>query len=169
MKRILSVRKSEKKGGSPGEFVGGADRAVRTKIVNLVGRGAGEDFDFLVEEDGVKSVRTAGDLLGEVVNIVDDTCLAEFVEGEDGQIEVNISLFEGALPREETVRQLKALRKKTKGIDIGDRISDMSKQGANIAYVRNPIDKGVESMEDYWRSGKKFKPNRHLKAFKEFK
>jgi hypothetical protein len=57
-------------------------------------------------------------------------------------------LSEGALPRESSVRQLKALRKLTKKTDIGERISDMNKQGANIQYIQNPID-SVESYEDY--------------------
>ena len=41
------------------------------------------------------------------------------------------------LPRQSTVDQLKRLRKLTKGIDIGDKISDMNKQGANIQYISN--------------------------------
>lgn len=64
---------------------------------------------------------------------------------------------EGALPRESTVKQLKRLRKQSKGTDIGDKISDMNKQGANIQYIRNPIDSGVESYEDYMKSGRKIK------------
>ena len=39
------------------------------------------------------------------------------------------------LPRQSTVNQLKRLRKLTKGVDIGDRISDMNKKGANIVYI----------------------------------
>lgn len=53
-----------------------------------------------------------------------------------------------SLPRQQSVDQLKKLRKVTKGIDIGDRISDMNKQGANIHYIQNPIDTGIESYED---------------------
>ncbi len=70
---------------------------------------------------------------------------------------------EGALPRESTVKQLKRLRKLTRGTDIGDRISDMNKQGANIQYIQNPIDTGVESYEDYMKS------NRKIKRFKDHK
>jgi len=64
------------------------------------------------------------------------------------------------LPRQSTVNQLKKLRKLTKGIDIGDRISDMNKQGANIHYISNPVDTGVESMEDYWKHNEPIKPVR---------
>lgn len=56
-------------------------------------------------------------------------------------------LTEGSLPREETVKQLKKLKKITSRTDIGNRISGMEK-GANIQYMRNPID-SVESYEDY--------------------
>jgi hypothetical protein len=58
-------------------------------------------------------------------------------------------LTEGALPRKQTVDQWKRLRKLTKGTDIGDKISNMNKQGANIQYIHNPVDTGIESYEDY--------------------
>ena len=67
------------------------------------------------------------------------------------------------LPRQSTVNQLKRLRKLTKGTDIGDRISDMNKQGANIQYIQNPIDSGIESYEDYQKHNKKFIPSWNLK------
>lgn len=169
MKRIISVRLTAAEGEPLNQFFRGADNTVKTKVLNLLQGNPGREFDFLVDEDGQKSIKFAGDLLGEVVNIVDDKCLAEFVVDKDGGILINYSVLEGALPRESTVKQLEKIRKKTKGVDIGDRISDMSKQGANIAYIHNPIDKGVESMEDQWRANKKFKPNKNLKALKSFK
>jgi len=175
MKRIISVRKTAKEGEPLGQFQRGTDGTAKTKIINLLERNPGEDFDFLVDDNGQKSVKRATDLLGEVVNLIDDTCIAEFVEEEDG-VAVHLSMFEGALPRQSTVDQLERIRKQTKGVDIGDRISDMSKQGANIAYIRNPIDKsrkkgtkGIESIEDFWKANKKFKVNQHLKGFKDFR
>ena len=63
-------------------------------------------------------------------------------------------LTEGALPRKQTVNQWKRLRKLTKVTDIGDKISDMNKQGANIQYIHNPVDTGIESYEDYQRDAK---------------
>ena len=48
----------------------------------------------------------------------------------------------------------------TKGIDIGDRISNMNKQGANIQYIKNPIDSGIESIENYWKHNDPVKPVR---------
>jgi len=62
------------------------------------------------------------------------------------------------LPRKQTVDQLKRLRKLTKGIDIGDKISDMNKQGANIQYIKNPIDTGIQSIEDYWKHNYPIQP-----------
>lgn len=68
-----------------------------------------------------------------------------------------------SLPRQHTVDQLKALRKMTKGTDIGDRIPDLMKQGANIHYSRNVVDTGIESYEDYEKHNKKFVPSWNLK------
>jgi hypothetical protein len=68
-----------------------------------------------------------------------------------------------SLPRQRTVDQWNKLRKMTKGIDIGDRISDLNKQGANIQYYRNVIDSGIESYEDYEKHNKKFVPSWNLK------
>lgn len=68
-----------------------------------------------------------------------------------------------SLPRERTVQQWNKLRKLTKGIDIGDRISDMNKQGANIQYIQNPVDTGIESYEDFEKHNKKFIPSWNLK------
>lgn len=65
-----------------------------------------------------------------------------------------LEISEGALPRRRSVNQLKKLRKATKGVDIGDKISDMNKQGANIHYIHNPVDTGVESYEDYMSNAK---------------
>jgi hypothetical protein len=68
-----------------------------------------------------------------------------------------------SLPRQKTVDQWNKLRRMTKGVDIGDRISDMNKQGANIQYIQNPIDTGIESYEDYEKHNKKFVPSWNLK------
>jgi len=68
-----------------------------------------------------------------------------------------------SLPRQQTVDQLKKLRKMTRGTDIGDRISDMNKQGSNIQYIQNPIDSGIESYEDFEKNNKSFVPSWNLK------
>lgn len=75
------------------------------------------------------------------------------------------SITNESLPQESTVKQLKKLRKLTKGIDIGDKISDMNKQGANIQYIHNPIDKGIESIQDYWKKNQK---KVKIKKFNEY-
>ena len=58
---------------------------------------------------------------------------------------------------------LKKVRKLAKGIDIGDRVPDLKKQGANIHYYQNPIDTGIESYEDFEKKNKKFIPSWNLK------
>lgn len=97
------------------------------------------------------------------------TTSKEVIEMSKGQIsESNILKFKDfsineSLPRERTVQQWEKLRKMTKGIDIGDRISDLNKQGANIQYYQNVVDSGIESYEDYEKHNKKFIPSWNLK------
>lgn len=67
------------------------------------------------------------------------------------------------LPRQHTVDQLKRVMKISAKTDIGNRISDMNKQGANIDYIKNPIDTGIESYEDYEKHNKKFVSSWNLK------
>ena len=64
-----------------------------------------------------------------------------------------------SLPRQQTVDQLKRVMKMSAKTDIGNRISDMNKQGANIQYIQNPIDSGIESYEDFEKKNKKFIPS----------
>ena len=61
-----------------------------------------------------------------------------------------------ALPNQHTVKQLNRVMKMSAKTDIGNRISDMNKQGANIQYIQNPIESGIESREDYDKHNKKF-------------
>ncbi len=68
-----------------------------------------------------------------------------------------------SLPRQQSVDQLKRVMKQSTKTDIGNRISDMNKQGANIDYIRNPIDSGIESYEDFEKHNKKFVPSWNLK------
>ena len=69
-----------------------------------------------------------------------------------------------ALPRKQSVDQLKRVMKVSAKTDIGNRISDMNKQGANIQYIQNPIDSGIESYEDYEKHNKKFVSSWNLKG-----
>ena len=69
-----------------------------------------------------------------------------------------------ALPNQDTVRQLKRVMKMSAKTDIGNRISDMNKQGANIQYIENPIETGIESREDYEKHNKKFVSSWNLKG-----
>jgi len=69
-----------------------------------------------------------------------------------------------SLPRQMSVDQLKRVMKQSAKTDIGNRISDMNKQGANIQYIQNPIDSGIESYEDYMKHNKKFVSSWNLKG-----
>jgi len=129
-------------------------------------------FHFLVEHDNVSTVKEYGvgsidsDLVDSVIPVKNSNYVILF--NENGVIEIdedNVMLFE-SLPRQHTVDQWKMLRKMTKGIDIGDRISDLTKQGANIQYCRNAIDSGIESYEDFENHNKSFVPSWNLKHLK---
>ena len=54
--------------------------------------------------------------------------------------------------QQNSVDQLKRVRALSKGTDIGDRISDMNKEGANILSIANVIDTGIESYQDYMKN-----------------
>jgi len=171
MKSIISIRLKLDDPTKREQFVRGSGGTVQTKIVNLINKNPNGNFDFLIEEDGNKYVQNVHDLLGEVVNIVDENYIAEFTEDDNGNslILISHSIDEGSLPQQHTVDQLNMVRKKSKGLDIGDRISNLNDQGANIHYMRNPIDSGIESIQDYERSNKKFQPNWNLRRMKPFK
>jgi hypothetical protein len=142
--------------------------SVKGRIKNLISNNHGEDFHFVIDENGSKSVQSFGpgnindELVGKTLPIISDSDFVLFKE--DGTIElVDIKKNEESLPRQQTVDQLKKLRKMTKGVDIGDRISDLNTQGANIQYYRNTVDSGIESYEDFEKKNKKFVPSWNLK------
>jgi len=168
MKSIISIRVKSEDPTKREQFIRGSAGTVQTKIINIINNNPNVNYDFLIDEDGEKYIQTAVQLIGEVVNIVDEKCLAEFIEDDEEDVMILLSEFE-SLAQQHTVDQLKMVRKMSKGTDIGDRISDMNKQGANIQYISNPIDTGVESIQDYERSNKKFEPNWNLKRLKPFK
>ncbi len=159
--RIVRARlKSMGKGAT--EFI-----SVKGRIKALIANNHGDSFDFVIDEDGIKKVKSFGidninpELVGKEVAIVDETSFAMF--NDDGTIELTNGSKNESLPRQHTVDQLKKLRKLSKGTDIGDRVSDMNKQGANIAYIHNPVDTGIESYEDFEKKNKSFTPNWNLK------
>ena len=79
---------------------------------------------------------------------------------------------EEGLPQKSTVNQLKKIKKtidKEIGGDIGDKISDMNNQGANIQYIQNPIETGIESIQDQEAENKNFDGKHNLKRLRTFK
>ena len=169
MKYIISIRAKSTDPLKREQFITGSAGTVQTKIINMINRDPGGNYDFLINDDGSKYTKNVKDLCGEVINIVNDDVIADFTEDDNGDPLILMSHFEGALPQQHTVDQLNMVRKASKSTDIGDRISDMNKQGANLQYMRNPIDTGIESTQDYERSSKKFQPNWNLKRLKPFK
>jgi hypothetical protein len=75
---------------------------------------------------------------------------------------INKEVYE-SLPNQKSVDQLERVMKISTKTDIGNRISDMNKQGANIHYMQNPIDTGIESREEYDKHNKSFRPSWNLK------
>lgn len=130
-------------------------------------------YDFYITDGSRKSVSNSFSLAGEVVGVIDEQTQLEFIMNEKGDVEIKViespkveETNEEALPQQSTVDQLKRIKKtidKEIGGDIGDKISDMNKEGANIQYVRNPIKTGIESYQDFERK------NRKIFKFKEYK
>lgn len=171
MKKIVSIRHSATKHSKLSEFIRGNERLVKNKIISMINKepiGNYEDgtpvYDFLVDENGRKSVKTSVDLSGETLNL-DDKTLITFNKN-DNDISIGITVNE-SLPQKHSVDQLKNLRKISKNTDIGDKVT--LKGQSNNLFDRNPIDTGVESIQDYEDSNKKFEPNTNLKYMKQFK
>jgi hypothetical protein len=147
---------------------GGATEFISSKgrIKSLIEKNKGDEFHFVVEDKSVKTVKEFGpeninsELVGQSIIICDGPWLAQF--NEDGTIDVVIETNE-SLPRQKSVDQLKKVMKMSAKTDIGNRISDMNKQGANIQYIQNPIDSGIESYEDFEKKNKSFVPSWNLK------
>jgi len=146
------------------------------RIKSLLQKNTDENFDFVIDEKGNKSVISFGidninpELVGKTLDIINGGVKAKF--NKDGSIEIiegsnesRIMRFKDfekvyeSLPRQHTIDQLKKLRKLTKGIDIGDRVPNMKQQGANIHFMHNPVDSGIESYEDFEKHNKGFIPS----------
>jgi hypothetical protein len=155
------IRARLKPYGASTEFI-----SVVGRIKGLIEKNKGDEFHFVIDEDGVKTVKEFGpedineELVGKTIEIANSLWFAKF--NEDGTIDVVTETNE-SLPRKSTVDQLKRVMKQSSKTDIGNRISDMNKQGSNIQYIQNPIDSGIESYEDFENHNKKFIPSWNLK------
>lgn len=180
MKIIIGIRKSAPKGGKVEQFemlrsgTGNAN-VIKNKVLRAIesdsdGNYKGTDepvYDFYITDGSRKSVTNSFALAGEIVGVIDDKTLIEFNMDENGDVKISKvqATNEESLPQESTVKQLEKIRKISKNTDIGDKISDMNKEGANIQYIQNPIDKGIQSIQDYWKKNQKmFK----IKKFKQY-
>jgi hypothetical protein len=156
------IRARLKPMGGATEFI-----SVKGRIKALILNNPGDTFDFVVDDNGVKSVKQFGtdninpDLVGKEIPIIDDSTVAVFTK--DGIVDAIDTVKEGALPQKHSVDQLKKIRTVAKGTDIGDRVNSIYNKNANIQYARNPIDTGIESYDDYQKKNKSFIPNWNLK------
>jgi|688.fasta_scaffold126993_4 hypothetical protein len=163
------VRARPKPFGGATEFI-----SVQGRIKAMVVKYGDDNYDFVIDEGGRKSVKTFGvdninpELVGQTIPVINDRLKFKF--NEDGTIQIIegttnesrimkfVDFVNESLPRQKSINQLKKLRKMTKGMDIGDRVPNMKKQGANIHFMHNPVDSGVESYEDFEKHNKKFQP-----------
>jgi hypothetical protein len=161
--KIIRARLKAYKGSKVAEFI-----SVKGRIKALIEKNVGENFDFVLDDNGRKSVKSFGpdnidpELVGKEAPIVDNVHFAKF--NEDGTIDVIMMEKEGALPRESTVNQLNKIRKATKSTTIDDRVPKL--KGANLDYERNYVDSGIESYEDFQKKNKSFTPSWNLKHLK---
>lgn len=161
--KIIRARLKAVTGARLAEFI-----SVKGRIKALIEKNVGENFDFVLDDNGRKSVKSFGpdnidsELVGKEAPIIDNTHFAKF--NNDGTIDVIEMEKEGALPRESTVKQLNKIRKTTKSTTIDDRIPKL--KGANLGNEKNVIDSGIESYEDFERKNKSFKPSWNLKHLK---
>jgi hypothetical protein len=141
--------------GTTYEFI-----SVKSRIKHLIEKSRGDNFDFVIEIDGRKAVKSFGpdhltpELIGQEVPIISEDIMAKF--NEDGTIDIVESIKE-SLPRKNSIDQLKKVRKASKKTDIGDKIGN---------WGTNPIDTGVESYEDFEKKNKGFIPGWNLKHLK---
>ena len=161
--KIIRARLKAYKGSKIAEFI-----SIKGRIKALIEKNTGENFDFVLDDNGRKSVKSFGpdnidpELVGKEAPIVDNVHFAKF--NDDGTIDVIMMEKEGALPRESTVNQLNKIRKATKSTTIDDRIPKL--KGANLSHERNYVDSGIESYEDFERKNKSFTPSWNLKHLK---
>jgi hypothetical protein len=159
--KIVRARLKAFRGGKVEEFI-----SIKGRIKGLIEKNVGENFDFVFDENGRKFVKSFGpdnvdpELVDKTIPIVDNVHFAKF--NQDGSIDVTMN--EGALPRESTVNQLNKIRKATKSTTIDDSVPKL--KGANLGYERNVVDKGIESYEDFQKKNKSFTPSWNLKHLK---
>jgi len=167
--KIIRARLKAFQGGKISEFI-----SVKSRIKALIDKNVGENFDFVIDIKGRKSIKQFGpdnidsELVGKELPIIDNTDLVLFKD--DGTLTIinkeneGISPFYEGLPRQSSVDQLKRVRKLTKSVTIDDRVPKL--KGSNLKHERNYIDSGIESYEDFERKNKSFVPNRNLKHLK---
>jgi len=67
---------------------------------------------------------------------------------------IKFEVFEQALPRESSIKQLKKLKKSAKK-DIGDKTNKIGKKSKNSIRTDNPLSRKVDTYEKFVKSGNK--------------
>ena len=166
MKVIIGIRKSSPKGGKLEQFEmirsgSGNANVIKNKVLRSIesnpdGNYEGTDepvYDFYITDGARKSVSNSFALAGEIVGVTDDKTLIEFNMDEDGNVKIS---------------KVESTTEGTKGVTIDNELSKLNKQGANIQFSRNPIDTGIESIQDYEMSNKNFDKKHTFKRIKPF-
>jgi len=77
------------------------------------------------------------------------------------------------LIRKDSLEQMKRVRKIMKGVDVGDKIKDITDKyynGTNGATYKNGLDGYVDSWEDYMKNQRKYldQASKKLKTYENF-
>ena len=169
MKLIVGFRPQAYPGGKKNEFViynpktkiGNKD-IVRSKIISYIEKNPTEVLDFVILEGKQSYIKSAEDLAGEIINIIDDGILVEFEKTKEG-ISMNLSqgekILEGMMPQN-SIDQMNRVHKIMGNMDIGDRVAKDEGGGksANLMFIRDPYE-NMESYETTMAKNKHFIPN----------
>ena len=182
MKTIIGIRKSLGKQAKDNRFRilltdNATKETIRKRILKELKKepyGNYEDTDepiydfYVIDETGKKKLYNSLNILNQDIAIIDDTTIINIKKEGNYRYFINfVSGLNESLPQESSVKQLKDLRRKTKSVTIDDKVPDAKMKLPNRYYLRNPIDTGVESFQDYLKSNKK--KNKKIKTYKEHK
>lgn len=160
--KIIGARISQSYSGMLEQFPRGTNGTLKKKITNLMREYSDLPMDFLIQEGKTKYIKKSSDLIGKVLFVIDESTTVEVHDFHGTQMmEINESL-----PQSSTVKQLEDIRKISKKTDIGDRVADT--EGANLQFLHNPIDDGIESIQDYDNSKFDQSQLKHVSSFTEF-
>lgn len=119
---------------------------LRRKIINMITEMPDDDFVFVVDDNGVKTAVKSKSLVGETLQIQESPVTVTVREEGVFVDEVKESLILKA-----SLDQLKEVAKKSKGTDIGHKVS---KYNIKNSSVKNILDGDVDTYEDFMKKNK---------------